>query len=76
MPPEKTFRGSKHLLTRYLEDVGRLGLLPADNFCVLDKGYVFWGLEHTFPKTKIFAVPIQGFNNLNLQSFLYVLDSQ
>ena len=24
-PPEKVFRGSKHLLTRYLEDFGRLG---------------------------------------------------
>ena len=24
-PPEKAFRGSKHLLRRYLEDFGRLG---------------------------------------------------
>ena len=24
--PEKTFGGSKHLFTRYLEDFGRLGL--------------------------------------------------
>ena len=26
-PHEKAFRGSKHLLTRYLEDFGRLGCL-------------------------------------------------
>ena len=28
-PPEKAFRGSKHLLTRYLEDFGRLGFIDA-----------------------------------------------
>ena len=29
-PPEKAFRGSKHLLTRYLGDFGRLGnIIPS-----------------------------------------------
>ena len=28
-PPEKAFRGSKHLLTRYLEDFGRLGYIDS-----------------------------------------------
>ena len=32
-PPEKTFRGSKHLLTRYLEDFGRLGI--SQRFCCI-----------------------------------------
>ena len=39
IPPEKTFRGSQHLLTRYLEDVGRLGILQT---------WIFWGVKFSF----------------------------
>ena len=42
-PPEKAFRGSKHLVTRYLGDFGRLGKQLSDemfHFQFLGQGAV------------------------------------
>ena len=44
--PEKAFSGSKHLLRRYLEDVGRLGILPRLNGMVHNFSMVVSGSLH------------------------------
>ena len=84
-PPDKAFRGLKHLLTRYSEDFGRLGINQLSTDFLMTKKHMiisalsspccwtYWMIDNSSKNFKIFSVQRKDVSSRSTQENVLTL---